>query len=84
MTWADDALYTAYGAGHGFEPFVEGKLSLGLAKVSGRPPVRVATQKQSLRLRKERENPLYQRVLEAFWMDVLRTRHSAITKGWGG
>jgi CubicO group peptidase (beta-lactamase class C family) len=36
MTWADDdALYTAYGDGNGFEPFVKGKLSLGLAKVTG-------------------------------------------------
>jgi CubicO group peptidase (beta-lactamase class C family) len=39
MTWADDdALYTAYGDGNGFEPFVKGKLSLGLAKVTGAPP----------------------------------------------
>jgi CubicO group peptidase (beta-lactamase class C family) len=39
MTWADDGqLYTAYGDGHGFEPFVEPKLSLGLAKVTGMPP----------------------------------------------
>jgi CubicO group peptidase (beta-lactamase class C family) len=39
MTWADDdALYTAYGDGNGFEPFVKGKLSLGLAKISGPPP----------------------------------------------
>jgi CubicO group peptidase (beta-lactamase class C family) len=39
MTWADnDALYTAYGDGRGFEPFIEPKLSLGLARVSGRPP----------------------------------------------
>lgn len=38
-TWADDdALYTAYGDGRGFEPFVEGKLSLGLARVFGAPP----------------------------------------------
>lgn len=36
LTWADDdAQYTAYGDGHGFEPFVEKKLSLGLAKVVG-------------------------------------------------
>ena len=36
MTWADDdALYTAYGDGSGFEPFVPEKLSLGLAKVTG-------------------------------------------------
>ena len=39
MAWADDdALYTAYGDGNGFEPFVPKKLSLGLAKVTGVPP----------------------------------------------
>jgi CubicO group peptidase (beta-lactamase class C family) len=39
ITWADDdALYTAYGDGRGFEPFVPEKLSLGLAKISGSPP----------------------------------------------
>lgn len=39
LTWADDgALYTAYGDGNGFEPFVKPKLSLGLAKVLGIPP----------------------------------------------
>jgi hypothetical protein len=38
MTWAeDDALYTAYGDGRGFEPFVPDKLSLGFAKVVGLP-----------------------------------------------
>ncbi len=38
MTWADDdALYTAYGDGSGFEPFVPEKLSLGFAKVTGTP-----------------------------------------------
>lgn len=38
MTWADDdALYTAYGDGNGFEPFVPKKLSMGIAKVSGMP-----------------------------------------------
>lgn len=37
-TWGDDdALYTAYGDGWGFEPRVEKKLSLGLAKVTGDP-----------------------------------------------
>lgn len=37
-TWADDdALYTAYGDGNGFEPFVKEKLSLGLAKITGSP-----------------------------------------------
>jgi len=36
MTWADDdAQYTAYGDGWGFDPIVEKKLSLGLAKVTG-------------------------------------------------
>jgi hypothetical protein len=38
ITWGDDGdLYTAYGDGNGFEPFVETKLSLGLAKISGDP-----------------------------------------------
>ena len=39
LTWADDdALYTAYGDGNGFEPQLEEKLSLGVAKVTGSPP----------------------------------------------
>ena len=38
ITWADgDDLYTAYGDGWGFEPKMEKKLSLGLARVSGGP-----------------------------------------------
>lgn len=38
MTWADDGdLYTSYGDGNGFEPFIPEKLSLGLAKISGTP-----------------------------------------------
>jgi hypothetical protein len=38
LTWADDdLLYGAYGDGNGFRPFVEQKLSLGLAKISGGP-----------------------------------------------
>ena len=38
VTWADDdAIYTAYGDGWGFEPKVETKLSLGLARVTGPP-----------------------------------------------
>lgn len=38
LTWGDDdALYAAYGDGRGFRPFVDVKLSLGLAKISGRP-----------------------------------------------
>jgi hypothetical protein len=36
MTWADDGhQYTAYGDGWGFEPRVEKKLSLGLARIEG-------------------------------------------------
>lgn len=36
LTWADDGhLYTAYGDGNGFEPFVKSKLSLGLARIEG-------------------------------------------------
>src|ERR1043166_2549890 len=39
MTWADDdAIYTAYGDGSGFEPFISEKLSLGLARITGTPP----------------------------------------------
>ena len=38
LTWADDDnLYSAYGDGRGFEPLVDKKLSLGLAKISGGP-----------------------------------------------
>jgi CubicO group peptidase (beta-lactamase class C family) len=38
LTWADDdALYTAYGDGRGFEPHVPEKLSLGFARVIGPP-----------------------------------------------
>jgi hypothetical protein len=38
LTWADDdAMYGAYGDGQGFEPFVERKLSLGLARITGGP-----------------------------------------------
>jgi len=38
ITWGDDdAMYTAYGDGWGFMPKVRGKLSLGLAKVTGPP-----------------------------------------------
>mgnify|MGYP003574931116 CR=1 FL=1 len=39
ITWGDDdALYTAYGDGNGFDPKVPEKLSLGLARVTGNPP----------------------------------------------
>lgn len=39
LTWADDdALYTAYGDGYGFDPKVPEKLSLGLARITGSPP----------------------------------------------
>jgi hypothetical protein len=38
LTWADDDhLYTAYGDGNGFEPFLKEKLSLGLARIEGLP-----------------------------------------------
>ncbi len=38
VTWGDDDnLYTAYGDGWGFEPKVQKKLSLGLARVTGNP-----------------------------------------------
>jgi CubicO group peptidase (beta-lactamase class C family) len=38
ITWADDDnQYTAYGDGTGFEPKVDIKLSLGLAKITGSP-----------------------------------------------
>jgi CubicO group peptidase (beta-lactamase class C family) len=38
LTWADDdEQYTAYGDGWGFEPGVELKLSLGLARIKGSP-----------------------------------------------
>jgi hypothetical protein len=38
LTWGDDdALYTAYGDGWGFEPRTEKKLSLGLARIVGGP-----------------------------------------------
>ncbi len=38
LTWADDdAQYTAYGDGWGFEPKIDKKLSLGLAKIIGAP-----------------------------------------------
>jgi CubicO group peptidase (beta-lactamase class C family) len=39
MTWGDDGfIYSAYGDGRGFEPFIERKLSLGLARIEGDPP----------------------------------------------
>jgi len=39
LTWGDDDhLYTAYGDGKGFAPFVPKKLSMGFARVSGDPP----------------------------------------------
>lgn len=37
-TWGDDdAIYTAYGDGNGFEPLVPEKLGLGFAKILGNP-----------------------------------------------
>jgi CubicO group peptidase (beta-lactamase class C family) len=39
ITWGDDDdLYTAYGDGWGFEPLLDTKLSLGLARIKGGPP----------------------------------------------
>ncbi len=39
-TWADDGhMYTAYGDGNGFLPRTDIKLSLGLARVEGNPPL---------------------------------------------
>lgn len=39
LTWADDdALYGAYGDGTGFAPKLKGKVSLGIAKITGMPP----------------------------------------------
>jgi CubicO group peptidase (beta-lactamase class C family) len=36
LTWGDDdAIYTAYGDGYGFEPRVERKLSMGFARITG-------------------------------------------------
>jgi CubicO group peptidase (beta-lactamase class C family) len=38
LTWAKDGhLYTAFGDGRGFEPFLPAKLSLGLARIEGGP-----------------------------------------------
>ena len=38
LTWSDDdALYTTFGDGWGFRPFVPEKLSLGLARITGMP-----------------------------------------------
>jgi CubicO group peptidase (beta-lactamase class C family) len=38
MTWGDDdAQYTSYGDGEGFEPLLNTKLSMGFAKVTGSP-----------------------------------------------
>lgn len=38
VTWADDdAIYTTWGDGRGFEPFVSEKLSMGFARVDGPP-----------------------------------------------
>ncbi|HEX6971351.1 MAG TPA: DUF4185 domain-containing protein [Limnochordia bacterium] len=39
LAWAeDDALYTAYGDGYGFDPPLEEKLGLGFGKILGTPP----------------------------------------------
>lgn len=50
VTWAeDDWLYTAYGDGWGFEPRVEKKLSLGLARVAGTPLTNQSLQCENVR-----------------------------------
>jgi len=41
LTWGDDdAQYTSYGDGFGFEPYVEKKLGMGFARITGGPPGR--------------------------------------------
>jgi CubicO group peptidase (beta-lactamase class C family) len=48
ITWGDDdAQYTSYGDGRGFEPFVEKKLSMGFARITGGPRDFVATNLRS-------------------------------------
>ncbi len=38
ITWADDdAQYTSFGDGYGFEPFIKEKLSMGISKLTGGP-----------------------------------------------
>jgi hypothetical protein len=38
ITWGDDdQLYTSYGDGHGFEPLIKPKLSIGFARIDGGP-----------------------------------------------
>lgn len=47
-TWGDDDhLYTAYGDGNGFPPFTAEKLSLGFARIAGRPPALAAANLRS-------------------------------------
>ena len=44
LTWGDDdAMYTAYGDGRGFEPLIDRKLSLGFARIVGEPADFTAT-----------------------------------------
>jgi hypothetical protein len=44
ITWADDGhLYVTYGDGYGFEPYLEEKLGLGFARISGGPETFSAT-----------------------------------------
>jgi CubicO group peptidase (beta-lactamase class C family) len=48
ITWAeDDNLYTAYGDGKGFEPYIDVKLSMGLCRISGSPDDSVAVNLRS-------------------------------------
>lgn len=58
MTWADDdAIYTSYGDGRGFEPFVGKKLSLGLARIEGGPTDFKATNLRSDSIERTGDGP---------------------------
>ncbi|MBN2449066.1 MAG: hypothetical protein JXR77_01675 [Lentisphaeria bacterium] len=53
LTWGDDdALYTTYGDGWGFEPKLKEKLGLGFARIEGMPP-----DHRGVNIRSTGENP---------------------------
>jgi len=55
ITWADDGhQYTAYGDGHGFEPYIDEKLGLGFARIEGGPE-----DSQGFNIRSDGENSGY-------------------------
>ena len=55
MTWADDnQLYTAYGDGNGFAPYIPNKLGMGFARIDGS-----ATDFTATNIRSEAENTGY-------------------------